>query len=149
MASIITGLFESQSQSLEIGRDLENAGIQNKDYILYLHEEKINREIKTSIWQYFFKDKTELQDDSLAVSVKVKNPEQLEKVKNVFIKNNCIHDNYFENVKFRTAKSLENLKKIVSLRAKAAIYKSPRVKYRGQSAGINSEITFGNSRVEQ
>lgn len=149
MASIITGLFESQSQSHPIGRDLENAGIQNKDYILYLHDEKINKEIKTSIWQYFFKDKTELQDDSLVVSVKVKDPEQIDKVKEVFLKNNCIHENYFHHVKFRAARSLEYLKKIVSLRAKAAIYNSPKVNYRGQSAGMNSEIIFGNSRAEQ
>ena len=149
MESIITGLFKSQSQSQPIGRDLENAGIQNKDYILYLHDEKINKEIKTSIWQHFFKDKTQLEDDSLVVSVKVKDPDQIEKIKEVFSKNNCIHQNYFQNIKFRAAQSLEYLKKIVSLRAKAAIYNSPQVNYRGQSAGINSEVTFGNSKLEQ
>ena len=149
MASIITGLFESQSQSNLIGQDLENAGIQNKDYILYLHDEKINKEIKTSIWQHFFKDKTELEDDSLVVSVKVRDPNQIEKVKEVFSKNNCIHQNYFQNIKFRAAHSLEYLKKIVSLRAKAAIYNTPKVNYRGQSTGINSEVTFGHSKAEK
>lgn len=149
MASIITGLFESQSQSHSIGKDLEQAGIQNQDYILYLHDEKINKEIKTSIWQHFFKDTTELEDNSLVVSVKVNDPSQIEKIKEVFSKNNCLHENYFQNIKFRAAQSLEYLKKIVSLRAKAAIYNSPNVNYRGQSAGINSEVIFGNSKVEQ
>ncbi|WHF51992.1 hypothetical protein QGN23_01650 [Chryseobacterium gotjawalense] len=145
MASIITGLFESQSQSHQIGQDLENAGIQNQDYILYLHEENIHKKIKTSIWQYFFKDKTELEDDSLVVSVKVKDPEETEKVKEVFSRNNCIHQNYFENIKFSDAKSLDYLKKIVALRAKAEIFNSPSLNYRGQSEGINAEVNFGNS----
>ncbi|QOW09241.1 hypothetical protein Q73A0000_02140 [Kaistella flava (ex Peng et al. 2021)] len=148
MASIITGLFESQSQSHQIGQDLENAGIQNQDYIIYLHDEKIHKEIKTSIWQYFFKDKTKLEDDSLVVSVKVKEPEQIEKVKEVFGKNNCIHQNYFDHIKFRDAKSLDFLQKIVALRARAEIFNSPHVNYRGQSAGINSEVNFGNTEVE-
>ena len=54
MASIITGLFQSQNQSSTIGQDLENAGILNEDYILYMHDEKINKDIKTSVWQSFF-----------------------------------------------------------------------------------------------
>ncbi|MGA9212945.1 hypothetical protein [Kaistella sp.] len=144
MASIITGLFESQSQSHQIGQDLENAGIQNQDYIIYLRDEKAHKEIKTSIWKYFFKDKTEPVDDSLAVSVKVKDPEQIEKIKEVFSKNNCIHQNYFENIKFRDAKSLDFLKKIIELHAKREIYNSPDINYRGQSAGINAEVNFGN-----
>lgn len=148
MASIITGSFESQSQHNKIAQDLENAGFLNSDYIIYLHDEKITKEIKTSIWQYFFKDKTKLEDDSLVVSVKVKDPEQIEKVKEVFSKNNSIHQNYFENIKFQDAHSLQFLKRIVSLRAKAAIYNSPELRYRGQSAGINSEVNFGNSNVE-
>ncbi|MDN3605796.1 hypothetical protein [Kaistella yonginensis] len=148
MASIITGLFQSQNQSSTIGQDLENAGILNEDYILYMHDEKINKDIKTSVWQSFFKDKTQLEDDSLVVSVKVKDPGEIEKIKEVFSKNKCIHQNYFENIKFRASQSLEYLKKIVALRARAEIYNSPGINYRGQSTGINSEVTFGNSKPE-
>ncbi len=148
MASIITGSFESQKQSQKIAHDLENAGFLDSDFIIYLHDEKITKEIKTSIWQYFFKDKTKLEDDSLVVSVKVKDPEQIEKVKEVFAKNNCVHQNYIENVKFKDAKSLDYLRRIVSLRAKAEIYNSPDVNYRGQSSGINAEVLFGNSKID-
>ena len=62
MASIITGLFKSQSQAGDLSTDLQNAGFQDSDFIIYLHDERITKEIKTSIWQYFFKDKTRLED---------------------------------------------------------------------------------------
>lgn len=143
MATIITGLFKSQSESHAIAKDLENAGFSNSEYITYVHDRHIPKEVKTSIWQYFFKDKTTLEDDSLVVSVKIKTPEQMEIVKKVFSNNDCIHENYFQNIKFREARSLEYLKKIVSLRAKAEIYKPLDNNHRGQSEGINAEVVFG------
>lgn len=143
MASIITGLFESQQQSRKIANDLENAGFKDSDYILYLHDDHINKEVKTSIWQYFFKDKTKLEDDSLVISVKVKNPDQLEQVKTIFSNHQSIHQNFFENIKFREARSLEYLKKIVAIRAKAEIYTPPKISHHEQSDGINSEVSFG------
>ena len=145
MASIITGLFKNQSQSKAIAQNLESKGFQDSDYIIYLHDEKISKEVKTSIWQSFFKDKTKLEDESLVVSVKVKSPEQIEIVNEVFTKNNSIHQNYFENIKFRDAKSLHYLKRIVSLRAKSEIYNSPNMKHRESLTGINSEVLFGKS----
>ena len=148
MASIITGLFKSQSQAGDLSTDLQNAGFQDSDFIIYLHDERITKEIKTSIWQYFFKDKTKLEDDSLVVSVKVKTADQIEKAKKVFGFHHCIHQNYFENIKFSDARSLDYLKRIVSLRAKAEIYKSPRLHYRGQSTGMNAEVLFGNSKAD-
>lgn len=143
MASIITGLFNHQSQSKAISQDLEQAGFQDSDYIIYLHDERISKEVKTSIWQYFFKDKRKLEDESLVVSVRIKSPEQLEKVKELFAKNEVIHSNYFDHIKFRDARSLDYLKRIVSLRAKSEIYNSPNVNHRTPSTGINSEVLFG------
>ena len=145
MASIITGLFNNQSQSKAIAQDFESKGFQDSDYIIYLHDETISKEVKTSIWQSFFKDKTKLEDESLVVSVKVKSPDQIENVKEVFTKNNSVHQNYFENIKFRDAKSLQYLKRIVSLRAKSEIYNSPNVNYRASLTGMNSEVLFGKS----
>lgn len=145
MASIITGLFNNQSQAKTIAQDLESKGFQDSDYIIYLHDETISKEVKTSIWQSFFKDKTKLEDESLVVSVKVKSPDQIENVKEVFTKNNSVHQNYFENIKFRDAKSLQYLKRIVSLRAKSEIYNSPNVNYRASLTGMNSEVLFGKS----
>ena len=37
MSSIITGLFSSQGQSAQIAADLENAGFNYSDYVMYLH----------------------------------------------------------------------------------------------------------------
>ena len=74
MASIITGLFKSQSQSQKISDDLERAGFRNSDYIVYLTDAGISKEVKTSVWQSFFNDNRILDDDSLVVSVKVRGP---------------------------------------------------------------------------
>lgn len=145
MASIVTGLFESQSQSKKISEDLENAGFHDEDYIMYLHEGNISKEVKTSVWQSLFKDNTKLEDDSLVVSVKIKEPACKEKVTKVFEENNIVHQNYIENIKFKDARSLQYIKRIVSLRAKSEIYSSPQIRQRGSSEGLNSEVLFGKS----
>lgn len=145
MSSIITGLFKSQNQSDAISADLENAGFQDSDFIVYLHDKRITKEIKTSIWQSLFKEKRELEDDSLVVSVKVKDANQIENAKEVFLKNNAVHQNYFENVKFRNTMSFQYLKRMVSLRARSEIFSPLQINQRGPSAGINSEVVFGKS----
>lgn len=145
MSSIITGLFKSQNQSHAIATDLENAGFQDSDFIVYLHDKQITKEVKTSICQSLFKEKRELEDDSLVVSVKVKDAHQIENAKEVFLKNNSIHQNYFENVKFSDTMSLQYLKRMVSLRARSEIFSPLKINQRDPSAGINSEVVFGKS----
>ena len=142
MATIITGLFKSQDQSAKISEDLEKAGFEDSNFIMYLHDKPISKEIKTSIWRSFFKDNIQLEDDSLVVSVKIKDPEEKGVAEEIFKKNEAIHQNVIENVKFRDAESLNYLKKIVSLRAKSAIYSSPEIRHRGASKGISSEVSF-------
>jgi hypothetical protein len=143
MASIITGLFKSQSQSQKISEDLENAGFSNTNFIIYRHDNHISKEVKTKIWQSFFKDNRKLEDESLVVSVKVKELDSHEKIKQIFNENDAIHQNYIENIKFKDAKSLQFLKRIVSVRAKSLIYASLEIKHHGQTKGINSEVFFG------
>lgn len=146
MAAIITGLFRSQRQSRKISEDLENAGFRDDEFIMYLHDDHISKEIKTSIWQSFFKDNTKLDDDSFVVSVKVNDAECREKVKKVFSDNEAIHQNLIENIKFKDAHSLRYLKRIVSLRAKSEIYSSPEIRHRGQTRGMNAEVFFGKNK---
>ena len=143
MASIITGLFKSQSQSRKISQDLEKAGFGHDDYIIYLSESNISKEVKTSLWQSFFKDNTQLEDDSLVVTVRVNEHESRDKISKIFEDNGAIHTNYFENIKFREAMSLKFLKRIVSLRAKSQIFSSREVRHHGQNPGMNSEVIFG------
>ena len=145
MASIITGLFKSQSQAKKISDDLENAGFSETNFIVYLHENHIPKEVKTHVWQSFFKDNTKLDNESLVVSVKVKAQDSQEKIKHIFNENDAIHQNYIENIKFKDAKSLQYLKRVVSLRAKSLIYSTPKIKHRGQNNGINSEVFFGKN----
>ena len=143
MASIITGLFQSQSQSKKIAQDLEKAGFSNSDYIMYLHEEPVSPHVKTSLWQLFFNDDIILEDESLAITVKVNEQELKEKAVQVFTENKVIHYNYIENIKFRDAMSLDYLKRIASLRAKSQIFSPPEIKHHGQHGGMNSEVLFG------
>ncbi|MEC5156743.1 hypothetical protein [Chryseobacterium sp. MP_3.2] len=143
MASIITGLFRSQNQSADISKDIENAGFHDSNYIMYLHKRPISKEVKTSIWRSFFNDKTQLEDDSLVISVKVKTEEEQEKISKIFQNNHVVHQNYFENVKFKNAKSLAFLKKLASIRAKAAVYSSPEIRHRSSAVGMSSEVSFG------
>lgn len=143
MASIITGLFKSQSQAAAITKDLDDSGFEQNNYILYLHEKPISKEVKTSLWQSFFGDNTKLENDSLVVSVKVPGPNSRERVTEIFQNNQCVYQNYVENIKFQDAKSLQMLKRIVSLRAKAHIFDIPANKRREQHNGMNSEVFFG------
>lgn len=145
MASIITGLFNSQSQSKKISEDLRNAGIPEDQFIIYLHEKSINKEIKTNIWQSFFRDNTKLEDENLVVSVKANEKDMRKKISQIFSENNVLQENYIENIKFEDAESLKFLKRIVSIRARAAIYSSPQIKHREQAHGINSEVFFGKN----
>lgn len=143
MTTIITGLFHSQSQSGKISHDLESAGFRDSDYIMYLHDKTISRDVKTSLWQYFFKERRELEDDSLVISVRVKNQESIDKVTKIFNDNFVLHQNLINNIRFEDAKSLEYLKRVVSLRAKASIFSVPEIRFRKGSKGISSDVAFG------
>ncbi len=143
MSTITTGLFKSQNQAQEIAADLESSGFGNQDYILYVHNYPLTKEVKTNLWQSFFKDKTVLQDESLVVSVRVRNDNQKQLVKEIFEQHHCVHQNYIENIKFSDAQSLSYLKKIVALRARAAVKEAPGVTHRPASDGMNSEVLFG------
>lgn len=145
MASIVTGLFQSQSQSRKIAEDLENIGLPSQDYIIYLHEHHVPKEVKTSIWQSFFQDETTLEDDSLVVTARVREPEKRQQIMQLFENNHAIHVNYFENIKFQDVMSLKFLQKMVSLRAKSQIYNSREVRHHEGSSGMTSEINFGTA----
>lgn len=140
MASIITGLFQSQSQAKKISNDFLIAGILEEQFIIYLHERAISKEVKTNIWQSFFRDNTKLQDESLVVSVKIDDKVTRELVSKIFSENNVLQENYIENIKFKDAESLNFIKRIVSIRARAAIFSSPEIKHRNQRSGIDAEV---------
>ena len=145
MATIITGLFKSQKQSSKISEDLENAGFKDSNFIMYLHDKPVSKEIKTTIWRSFFKDNIQLEDDSLVVSVKISNPEEKAVASQIFKLNDAIHQNFIENIKFSDVQTLNYIKRIVSVRAKSAIYSTPEIRHRGAKGGINSEVFFGKN----
>ena len=143
MATIITGLFPSQSQSGKIAFDLESAGFRDSDYIMYLLDRQITKDTKMSLWRYFFNETRNLEEDNLVISVRVKTPGCIEKVSRVFDENFVIHQNLIENIRFEDVKSLQYLKRVVALRAKADIYSPREIRFRKGSSGINSEVAFG------
>ena len=49
MATIITGLFKSQDQSAKISEDLEKAGFEDSNFIMYLHDKQVTKENKKKI----------------------------------------------------------------------------------------------------
>ena len=112
---------------------------------MYLHDKPVSKHVKTTIWRSFFKDARELDDDSLVISVKVKEEQQKNSVKEIFEDNHAVHQNLIENIKFKDAESLNFLRRIVSLRAKSSIYSSPEIRHRGGGRGINSEVFFGKN----
>ena len=145
MVSIVTGMFQSQSQSRKIAEDLENISLPSQDYIIYLHEHHVPKEVKTSIWQSFFQDDTTLEDDNLVVTARVRDPEKRQQIMQLFENNHAIHVNYFENIEFQDVMSLKFLQKMVSLRAKSQIYNSREVRHHEGSSGMTSEINFGRA----
>ena len=145
MASIITGLFKSQTQARKISEDLEQAGFASEDFIIYLQDKNVSKEVKTSIWQSFFRDQTKLEDDSLVVSVRVRTMECEQKTYRIFEANGVIRSHFFENIRFRDAMSLQFLKRIVSLRAKSQIARTPEVRHHEKANGMNAEVTFGKT----
>lgn len=143
MATILTGLFESQKQAAEISEALETAGIKNEDFIVYLHEKSIPKEVKTSVWRNFFGDKTVLEEESLVVTVRVREAGERDIISAIFNDNNASQINTIDNVRFSQAQSLEYLRRIVRLRARAQIVNTPSVRIPSSSSGMNSEVTFG------
>lgn len=130
MSTIITGLFASQNQAQKLNTALQEIGIHNDEYIIYLHDYPIDRQVKTSIWRSFFRDRTELQDDSLVVTVKVRDEQQKALISKVFAEHGCLQENCITNVRFRDAKSLQYLRKIVALRARAEVFEPRNVSRR-------------------
>lgn len=143
MATILTGLFPEQQQASKISGDLKTSGFSDDDFIVYLHDKPLSKEVKTTLWQSFFKDNQKLQEDNLVVSVRLREPSDKDRVQQIFTANGALCTNSYENIKFQDAQSLTFLKRIVALRAKAQIASSPQLRHHAQGQGINSEVSFG------
>lgn len=126
MTKIIIGLFSTQRNAKKLSADLEKFGFANEDYIIYVNKENQHKE---SFWERLFGGRTPkfipAEMDKLITSVAIKNEKQLEMVKQIFASYNAVHIYELNDLDIEEAKSLDYLKKIVSIRAKAEVYTMP------------------------
>lgn len=119
MSSILAGIFAKHSDYKKLERELEDSGIQDSEYIVYLSDEHHNS-------QYM-------------VSVELKEKELTEKARQVFNENSVLKTYLFDNMTIDQA-SYPTLKRLIDARSKAEIHSSPDVKIKTQHDGISSEV---------
>ncbi|SFH86328.1 hypothetical protein [Halpernia frigidisoli] len=128
MSTIIIGLFPTQQDAKKLAADLENFGFANEDYIVYINEES---KTEDTLWTRLFGGRTPKfipnEKDALITSVSAKNENEVKAVKEIFSNHEAIHIYELNDVNIEEAKSLDYLKKIVNIRAKAEVYTNPSI----------------------
>lgn len=119
MLNIVVGVFNHQNNYKTLEQELENSGVDNHEYIVYLNEEHHN--------------------SPYLVSVEIKNEIRYESVKQIFDQNQVLKIYIFENMSISQA-SYSDIKKLIDARSKAEIHNSPDVRIKVQHDGINSEV---------
>lgn len=119
MSNILAGLFEHHSDYKKLERDLENSGIPNSDYIVYLNSESNSP-------QYL-------------ASVAVKDGSQTENVRSIFNQNAVMKTYLFENMSIDQA-NYDTIKRYIDARNRAEIHNSPDIRIKTSTDGINSEV---------
>ena len=121
MSHIIAGLFEHRSDYKKLESDLENSGFENEDYMIYLNNDSNNS-------QYM-------------ASVTVKDIDQIDLARNVFIQNAALKSYLFENMNINET-NYDTIKRYIDVRNRAEIQNSPDIKIKTSSDGMNSEVKF-------
>ncbi|WP_407405302.1 hypothetical protein [Chryseobacterium sp.] len=119
MQRILTGLFERNSDYKRLEFDLENSGIDNSQYIVYLE----NGENHTHYM----------------ASVEVNDEQNTAKLQNIFAQNSVIKMFIFNDLDIQKA-TYDNVKKLISVKCKSEIQNSPNLKKKEMHFGINSEV---------
>lgn len=119
MSNILAGLFEHHSDYKKLESDLENSGIPNSDYIVYLN--------------------SEANSPQYLASVAVKDANQTDSVRNIFTQNAVIKTYLFENMSIDQA-NYDTIKKYIDARNRAEIHNSPDIRIKTSTDGINSEV---------
>lgn len=126
----IVGLFPSQENIKEVSAGLEKSGIKNQDYIIYRTDKENSPSVKKNFWKKLFgveQSKMYSNNDNLITSVTVKNEEEFKNVTTAFELNKVVKIYEFENMTNEEAKDLNQIKKIVAVRAKSHIYSIPEM----------------------
>ncbi|WP_300674850.1 hypothetical protein [Soonwooa sp.] len=119
MASIITGLFNNHSNYKTLENDLENAGIENSQYIVYLNNSG---------------------DEHFSASVQVRDDAHADSISEIFNRNDVNKTYLFNNMTIEEASNFEDLKKRISVLANAQVPTTPDVNIKGTSSGMDSQV---------
>lgn len=143
MNKIIVGLFQNQEKATALSQKLENAGIQNSKYIVYLNEKEA-QETKPTFWERIIgTSNTEivnLNTEKLIISVELLNEIDEQAVLNIFSEYEVVNTYEFENMTIEEAKDLNYIKKIVEIKTKAQIFNVPEFKKHSASDTMNAEV---------
>ncbi|SKB74878.1 MULTISPECIES: hypothetical protein [Soonwooa] len=121
MASIITGLFNNHSNYKTLESDLENAGIDGSQYIVYLNNSS---------------------DEHFSASVQVRDDAHADSVSEIFNKNDVNKTYLFNNMTIQEASNYEDLKKRIEVLAAAQIPNTPDINIKETDSGIDSQVKF-------
>ncbi|KQR94838.1 hypothetical protein ASG01_02945 [Chryseobacterium sp. Leaf180] len=120
MADILAGIFERNSDYKRLEMELESAGKQDSDYIVYLNDDHSSQYMAT---------------------VQVQSVTEAEEIGRIFSENSVVKSYYIENMNIREA-SYDTVKKFINTRSKAEIHNSPDVKIKTPNDGMDSEVKF-------
>lgn len=121
MSTIITGVFQRHSDYKRLEIELEMAGFDNADYIVYITENH--------------------HDSPYMTSVQITNPEQEIEVRKVFAENSVLKTYHIENMSISQA-SYATVKKYIDAKNKTEIHASPDLRFKGATEGMDSEVKF-------
>ncbi|MBQ0152656.1 MAG: hypothetical protein KBS61_07160 [Chryseobacterium sp.] len=99
--------------------ELETLGVNHSQYIVYLNNGN--------------------NHSSYMASVEIQDPNQTEKVQNLFAHNSVLKTYIFDNMNIKEA-TYDEVKKLISVKCKSEIQNSPNLKKKEMHFGINSEV---------
>lgn len=121
MSTIITGVFQRHSDYKRLEIELEMAGFDNADYIVYITEDH--------------------HESPYMTSVQILNQMQESNARRVFAENSVLKTYQFENMSISEA-SYPKLKKYIDAKNKSEIHPSPDFKFKSATEGMDSEVKF-------
>ena len=121
MPTIITGVFQKHSDYRRLEIELEMAGFQNEDYIVYITEDHHNLPYMTS--------------------VQITNQADEAKARKVFGENSVLKTYVIDDMSIGEA-SYPIVKKYIDTKNKTEIHASPDLKFKGATEGMDSEVKF-------
>ena len=126
----IVGLFPSPENIKDVAEGLEKSGIKNQNYLIYKSAAKNTAGARGNFWKKLLgttEREVSASNDNLITSVEVRNEEEFANVQDSFKKNKAVKIYEFKDMTIEEAKDLNNIKKMVEMRAKSQIYAMPEM----------------------